>query len=126
MPERLEIIEGRRQSRQLVEWILGHYQLEQSTTTLVQMYWSYIAHQARTICDAKQFAERKGLSGPQIGQRVALMIGDHFRGNLSYSSSKPRVLALKNFTWSSPETGIISVRDNVIESEAFFTLSIHG
>jgi hypothetical protein len=79
MEERLLIIEGRRQSRQLVECILTRYSLDNQTITLFRFYWDFLRHQTRAITAARKLAESRGIiSDTLISDRLPEQIRMHF------------------------------------------------
>jgi predicted secreted protein len=122
--ERLEIIEGRRLSRQVVEWILCNYRIDHETLQLPSIFWEYLGHQTQAITEAKAFVESQHLSGPRIAEQVDKLIFQHFNDVVKYWIHLPVRRNLTTFTYPCPESCRILRRVPRIERECFSVLSI--
>jgi hypothetical protein len=80
--ERMEMIQGRVWARELLVWIFDRYEME-GPTTLREIYWKYLAHQLKTLCQAKHIAEKEEIfayHGKANGRQVKKNIVRSFAG----------------------------------------------
>ena len=118
------MIEGRKVSRSIVEWVITHYEFSDGNE-ISEFYHDCLALQTRTILQSKRFAESKGMFNPMpmaISADLEKLVNGSFESGHPFWDSwkKHGNKYFVDFSWSNhlPEHPI-KLRDQPLTGELF-------
>lgn len=121
--QRKELIKGRATSRAIVAWVISNYEIEGLSTDT--FYWNYLAYQARAVCHAKKFGEKKeafSYTGQKIANKVESLICRSFQGLQSFWEQWDYFEGLEPRTFAWPQADdtklVVNIRNPTVPGES--------
>ena len=122
--ERYDLVHARKQSRQIVTWVLGSFEFE-GEVSIEDFYWRYLAYQARAICRGKEFSEANkafSFDHGQFAEKVRSLVKHSFKNVQEfwpmwelYNQSEPR-----SFAW--PTDSIYHIKPRLLKKDGTSSL----